>query len=123
MRRVLLIDDDDAIREVAVVALEVVGGWEVLSAGSGQEGVRLAVRERPDVVLLDVMMPGMDGPTALSLLRADSRTQDIPVIFLTAKLQAAEQRRWDGLHVAGVLAKPFDPMRLPGQISDLLGWT
>ena len=123
MRRVLLIDDDDSIREVAVVALEVVGGWDVLAAGSGQDGLRLAALERPDAILLDVMMPGMDGPTTLSLLRQDPRTQEIPVIFLTAKLQAAEQRRWDDLEVAGVLAKPFDPMLLPTQIADLLGWT
>jgi CheY-like chemotaxis protein len=121
-RRVLVVDDDDAIREVAQTALELVAGWEVELAGSGQEAVDLCLAYPPDVVLLDVMMPAMDGPTTFAMLQADSRTHDVPVVLLTAKVQPAERRRWEGLGVAGVLTKPFDPLRLPNDIADLLGW-
>lgn len=121
-RRVLVVDDDDAIREVAQMALEIVGGFEVLTASSGTQGLALALRELPDAVLLDVMMPGMDGPTLLSHFRADSTTRDIPVVLLTAKIQAGDRREWDGMDITGVIAKPFDPMRLPGELSQMLGW-
>jgi len=82
----------------------------------------LAVAGPPDAILLDVMMPTMDGPTTFARLQADARTRNVPVVLLTAKVQPAERRRWDRLGVAGVLAKPFDPLELPGQIADLLGW-
>ena len=121
-RRVLIVDDDDAIREVAQAALELVGGWQVDLATSGQEAVELARADPPDVVLLDVMMPVMDGPTTFAELQADPRTADVPVVLLTAKVQPAERRRWDGLGVAGVLMKPFDPLKLAGEVADLLGW-
>ena len=68
------------------------------------------------------MMPGMDGPTLLSRLRGDESTRHVPVIFLTAKIQAGDRRDWNGLDIAGVIAKPFDPMRLPHDISRMLGW-
>lgn len=122
-RRVLVVDDDDAIREVAQMALEIVGGFEVLAASSGSEALTIAVDEMPDAVLLDVMMPGMDGPTLLSHLRRTPETQHIPVIFLTAKIQAGDRRDWDSLDISGIIAKPFDPMKLPGDISRLLGWS
>ncbi|MBA3529766.1 MAG: response regulator [Propionibacteriaceae bacterium] len=122
-RRVLVVDDDDAIREVAKMALEVVGGFEVSTASSGGEARDMVDQERPDAMLLDVMMPGMDGPTLLSKIRADPVTQDIPIIFLTAKIQAGDRRDWDGMDIAGVIAKPFDPMKLPAEVSRLLGWT
>ncbi len=121
-RRLLVVDDDDAIREVAQMALEIVGGFEVTTASSGSEGWKMALRHIPDAVLLDVMMPGMDGPTLLSHLRKDPVTRDIPIIFLTAKIQAGDRRDWDDLAISGVIAKPFDPMTLPREISRLLGW-
>jgi len=121
-RRVLVVDDDDSIREVAQMALEIVGGWQVFAAGSGTEALRRARAELPDAVLLDVMMPGMDGPTTFSQLHADPATCDIPVIFLTAKVQAGDRRAWTHLEIAGVIAKPFDPMTLAGEVSELLGW-
>jgi CheY-like chemotaxis protein len=121
-RRVLVVDDDDAIREVAQLSLELVAGWEVEVAASGLEALDLAVASPPDAILLDVMMPAMDGPTTFARLQADGRTCDVPVVLLTAKVQPAERRRWERLGVAGVLAKPFDPLELPGQIADLLGW-
>ena len=121
-RRVLVVDDDDAIREVAQASLEMVGGWEVVAASSGLEGLTLAVANPPDAIILDVMMPSMDGPTTFARLQADPRTHDVPVVLLTAKVQPAERRRWEALGVAGVLAKPFDPRQLSTQVADLLGW-
>jgi CheY-like chemotaxis protein len=121
-RRVLVVDDDDAIREIAQASLEMVAGWEVTVASSGLDALDLAIADPPDAILLDVMMPSMDGPTTFAGLQADARTRHIQVVLLTAKVQPAERRRWEQLGVAGVLAKPFDPLALPGQISDLLGW-
>jgi CheY-like chemotaxis protein len=121
--RILVVDDDDAIREVAEMALQIVGGFEVLTASSGSQAWEVAERDPPDAVLLDVMMPGMDGPTLLAHFRADSRTRTIPIIVLTAKIQAGDRRDFDDLDIAGVIAKPFDPMQLAAEISTLLGWT
>ena len=121
-RRVLIIDDDDGIREVAKMSLELVAGWDVATAGSGAEGLARARESPPEGILLDVMMPGMDGPATLSALRADDVIASTPVIFLTAKVQAAERTRFAEMDVAGLIAKPFDPMKLASQISDLLGW-
>lgn len=122
MRRVLVVDDDDAIREVAEVALGIVGGWDVVAASSGAECVRRASEVQPEAILLDVMMPGMDGPTTVEKLREDPATQDIPVILLTAKVQPSELRAWERLDLAGVIAKPFDPMTLAAKVAALLGW-
>ncbi len=121
-RRVLVVDDDDAIREVAEVTLQIVGGWDVSTASSGQEAMLKAREHHPDVILLDVMMPGMDGPTTLGRMQHDPVTRQIPVILLTAKVQSGDRQRWDGLPLAGVIAKPFDPMTLPAEIATLLGW-
>jgi CheY-like chemotaxis protein len=120
---VLVVDDDDGIREVARMALQVVGGWQVSAASSGAEAVRRAQAESPEAVLLDVMMPGMDGPATFSKLRENDRTADIPVIFLTAKVQAGDQRAWQDLDIVGVIAKPFDPLTLATRVSTMLGWT
>ena len=122
-RRVLVVDDDDSIREVAEVALGLVGGWEVATATCGSEGLERARSEAPDAILLDVMMPGMDGPTTLAHLKADPGTAQTPVVFLTAKVRAGERRELDGLDVAGIIAKPFDPMTLSAEVSELLGWS
>jgi CheY-like chemotaxis protein len=121
-KRVLLIDDEDDIREVAQVSLEMVGNWEVITASSGAEGLARAVAERPDAILLDVMMPDLDGPSTYGRLQANPTTRDIPVILLTAKVQASDQRRFADLGVAAVIAKPFDPLQLAGQVAGALGW-
>jgi len=120
--RVLLIEDEDHIREVAQLSLESIAGWETLAANGGHEGLAVASQERPDAILLDVMMPDLDGPSTLARLRSDPATADIPVVFLTAKTQAAERQELRGLGVAGVIKKPFDPMGLPGQVAEILGW-
>ncbi|HWK89715.1 MAG TPA: response regulator, partial [Longimicrobium sp.] len=103
-------------------SLEMTAGWDVAVARSGPEAVAMAAAERPDAILMDVMMPEMDGPTAVRALRADPATADIPVVLLTAKTQAADRRRFEELGVAGVLSKPFDPMELAGQVARALGW-
>ena len=121
-RTVLVVDDDDSIREVAAMCLELVGGWQVLTATHGAEGLERARAERPDAVLLDVMMPEMDGITTFGKIREDPSTAQIPVILLTAKVKVGDRQEWEGLAVAGVISKPFDPMTLPEQIRDLLGW-
>jgi CheY-like chemotaxis protein len=121
-KTLLLIDDDDDIREIAQLSLELGAGWTVLSAASGAEGIEVAREKRPDAILLDVMMPVLDGPATLAKLREDERTKSIPVVFLTAKARPAERDRLAGLDVAGVLPKPFDPMTLADQLQAALGW-
>jgi CheY-like chemotaxis protein len=122
MRRLLVIDDDDHIRELARLALERVGGHSVVTAESGAAGLELARSERPDAVVVDVMMPGMDGPETVRRLRADPAIADIPVILLTAKVQPSDTARFGDLGVQAVLAKPFDPMRLAADVAAALGW-
>lgn len=121
-KRVLIIDDDDDIREVATLTLEMIGGWTVLTANSGAAGIVRANQEKPDAILLDVMMPGMDGPTTFQEMQKIPEIAHIPVILLTAKVQGADQKRFASLGVQAVLFKPFDPMTLSQQISDALGW-
>ncbi|ADW68112.1 response regulator [Granulicella tundricola] len=122
MRRVLIIDDEDDIREVAALSLEATANWTILTASSGREGMAVAAAEKPDAILMDVMMPGMDGPTTFKQLQLNPLTARIPVVLLTAKVQGVDQRRFAGLGVAAVLFKPFDPLTLAAQISEALGW-
>jgi len=119
-RHVLLIDDESDIREVAALSLQSVGGWRVSSAGGGDAGVAMACADPPDAILLDVMMPDLDGPATLQRLQADVRTRRVPVIFLTAKAQSADHRAFAALGIAGTLTKPFDPMTLSEQITAIL---
>ena len=121
-RRVLVIDDEDDIREVAQLALEAVAGWEVFGASSGAEGLRAAAERMPDAILLDVMMPEMDGPSTFRALRAQPSTAGIPVILLTAKEQATEHSRFHDLGVSGVLPQPFDPIEVSRQLEEVMGW-
>lgn len=121
-RRILIIDDEEDIQDVARVALEVVGGWEVITASSGSEGLILAEKELPDVILLDVMMPDLDGIATLKQLRANPATQQIPVILLTAKVQPADRHRFAQLGTMPIIAKPFKTMLLADQVAEILGW-
>ena len=121
-RKILIIDDEDDIREVAALSLESVAGWEVVTANSGAQGLARAVEHQPDAILLDVMMPGMDGPRTFRELSKNPATAKIPVLLLTAKVQSSDQRRFADLGVASVLFKPFDPMTLADQIAGVLGW-
>ncbi len=121
-RRVLVIDDEDDIRAITSVALERVGGWDVRSAADGATGLAIAAEWHPDAILLDAMMPDMDGLATLEALRKRPGTAAIPVLFLTARIQTAERRVLVEAGADGVLAKPFDPMTLPQVISQALGW-
>ncbi len=120
--KILIVDDEDDIREVAALSLESVAGWEVLTADSGPQALIRAAEFQPDAILLDVMMPGMDGPATFQELRRNPATARIPVLLLTAKVQSTDQRRFAGLGVEAVLFKPFDPLTLSSQISGALGW-
>jgi two-component system, OmpR family, response regulator len=120
IRKVMLVDDEDDIRTVGHLSLSRVGGWETVLAASGAEAVSKAAAERPDLILLDVMMPGMDGPTTFGQLRAQAATARTPIIFMTAKNQKQEVARYLELGAAGVIGKPFDPMTLPSEIKRLL---
>ncbi len=122
MATVLVVDDDDDVRVVTSMSLSRVGGWTVLEASRGREAIEIARTEQPDAILLDLMMPDMDGITTFGLLQDDPATRDIAVILLTAKSRVGPRQPWDGLAVAGVLSKPFSPMDLPAQVADLLGW-
>lgn len=121
-KRILVVDDEEDIREVARASLEIVGGWDVLTAASGTDGLAKAERERPDAILLDVMMPDMDGPTTYLRLRGSPATKEIPVIFLTAKVQSADRRQLSSLGATAMIAKPFDPLDLPAEVARLLAW-
>ena len=122
-KRVLVVDDEDAIREVVQASLEIVGDYDVIMASSGSEGVQAAGREHPDAILMDVMMPDMDGITAFQKLQETDEVKDIPVILLTAKAQPSDRQRFTELGVAGVIVKPFDPMNLADQMAGILGWS
>ena len=122
-RRILIVDDEDDIREVAQVSLELLGHYEVLTASFGRDGVDSARTSQPDAILLDVTMPDLDGPATLAELRADPATRDIPVLFLTAKTQASDRTRLAELGVAGILSKPFDPLKLATQVASALRWS
>ena len=114
--RLLIVDDEDDIRLIARMSLERIGGWEVLDAGCAEAAVAAARSGPLDAVLLDVMMPGVDGPGTLELLRPVIGAET-PVIFLTAKTQTADRERLSDLGAAGLIAKPFDPMTLPDEVS------
>jgi CheY-like chemotaxis protein len=119
--RVLIIEDETHIREIARISLELVG-WEVLTASSGAEGLALAESAQPDLIVLDVKMPGLDGPATFAALQANPLTSSIAVVWLTASVQGSERRRLEILGGAGILPKPFDPLKLPAQLARLLGW-
>jgi len=114
--RILHVDDEPDIREVVELSLALNPDFEVRSCGSGTEAVAIAAEWSPFIILLDVMMPGMDGPTTLAQLRGNPRTADIPVLFMTARAQAREVERFISLGAQGVISKPFDPMTLAFQV-------
>lgn len=118
--KVLIIDDEADIRLIVRMSLTSLGGMDVIEAASGSEGVRTAREEKPDVILLDMMMPVMDGLATLAALRSQPATAETPVIFLTAKAERHEVDRMTPLGAAGVLLKPFDPHTLPDDVRALV---
>lgn len=117
LSRIVYVEDDDDIREIAQLALEMVGGFEVLLCASGEQALEQAPAFAPDMILLDVMMPGMDGPTTLAALRQHAQLAHIPVAFMTAKIQPQEISAYKAMGALDVIAKPFDPMQLSEQIT------
>ncbi len=121
-KRILIIDDDDGIRDIVAISLEALAGWEVLNANSGPAGLALACSAQPDAILLDVMMPGQDGIETLKQLQQQAETVDIATIFLTAKARPSEQQRLLDLGCVGLITKPFEVHQLVPQICALLKW-
>lgn len=118
--RVMYVEDDPDIRAIAEIALQDVGGFEALLCESGDMALKKTLDFDPELILLDVMMPGMDGPTTLKALRQLDGMADVPVIFMTARLQSSEVREYRELGALGVIPKPFDPMTLSDKISEIL---
>ncbi|MDJ1185585.1 response regulator [Roseofilum casamattae] len=121
--RVLVIDDDDGVREIIQISLEAAAGWDVAVAASGREGVEMAIATQPDAILLDMMMPDMDGRATYQVLQNRAETARIPTILLTAKAKSSEKQQFiQELGVTGVITKPFDARGLVQQICELLDW-
>jgi len=118
LKKILYVEDEPDIQMIARVALENVGGFELCVCSSGAEALEKAADFGPDLLLLDVMMPGMDGPTTLAELRKIPQLAGTPVMFMTAKVQPQEIEYLKSLNVADVIAKPFDPMALANSIHD-----
>ncbi len=119
LKKILYVEDEPDIQEIARLALELAGGFEVEVCGSGEEALRVAPVFAPDLVLLDVMMPHMDGPTTFQELRKDSRLANTPIIFMTAKVQAHEIAQYMELGALDVISKPIDPMALPDTVRSI----
>lgn len=119
LQRILYIEDDADIQAVAKLALEMVGGFTVNAYASGAAALREAEAFAPDVILLDVMMPGLDGPATLQALRALPTLATVPAIFMTAKVQPTEVAYYKSLGAQGVITKPFDPMMLADQVRSI----
>lgn len=116
LKKILYAEDEDDIREIAVLAIEVIGGFEITTCNSGKGVLALAREFQPQVILLDVMMPVMDGPTTLLALKQDPELKHIPVVFLTAKIMTEELSYFRTLGAVDIISKPFDPMTLAAQI-------
>jgi CheY-like chemotaxis protein len=121
-KRILIIDDEETIQTVVQFGIQMTAGWEVLAASSGLTGIQTAQTEKLDAILLDVMMPDMDGIATFKKLQTHPATEQIPVILLTAKAQTAEKRQFNDLGVSGVITKPFNSLDLPEQIARILHW-
>ena len=119
---ILVIDDEEPIQKVVSLSLQMEADWQIICASSGIEGVCKAKVHQPDAILLDVMMPDLDGISTFERLNNNDQTQTIPVILLTAKTGTAEKRLFQKIGVTGVITKPFNPLTLASQMAKLLGW-
>jgi CheY-like chemotaxis protein len=121
-KSILVIDDDNSMREIIQASLEITAGLRVILARSSEEGLAKAAIDQPDAILLDLMLPQMDGITVLEMLRANPLTQHIPVVLMTAKVRSLQRRQLAELAVRGTIAKPFKPIKLAEQLQEILGW-
>ena len=119
-KNILIVDDEEDVKEIAQMGLEMAAGWNVITASSGKEGLQLAELKQPEVILLDLMMPEWDGKETLKQLKANSKTNNIPVILMTAKTQSAIAPELIDLDLIGIITKPFRPLELPEQINKIL---
>ncbi|MEO0970512.1 MAG: response regulator [Cyanobacteria bacterium J06639_18] len=121
-KRILVIDDEEYVREVIQICLETVAGWEVMAANSGLSGIEIAEKEQPDAILLDVMMPEMDGIMTFKQLQLSQLTKDIPIVLLTAKAEVTQDQELAKIGIKATIPKPFEPLELPSQIAKALNW-
>lgn len=121
-KRILVIDDEPGICQVVQVAFKAITSWEVLVASSSQAGIALAEANQPDAILLDVMMPEVDGISTVGKMQENPQTQNIPIILLTAKAQAKDRERFAQMPIAGVITKPFKAPTLVNQVRSILQW-
>jgi len=120
IHKVLLVDDEPDILRLAQLSLQAIGRWQVVCCTSGEEALVVAAREKPDAILMDVMMPHLDGPATLAALQQDAATRDIPVVFMTATNDPEEQARLIAMGARGVISKPFAPLSLPERLAALV---
>lgn len=123
IRRILVIDDDPLVRELVRASLTRATGWDVVSAASGPEGIAIALADPPDVILLDLMMPGMGGAATRAALLTSEATTPVPVIVLSAGSAGTFGQELLPDAIAGVIAKPFDFLGLAGEVAGTMGWT
>lgn len=119
---ILFIDDEEDIQTLVSFCFDLEVGWQLITASSGKEGIAMAEAKQPNAILLDVMMPDLDGLQTLERLQNNPKTQHIPVIFITAKVQASDRRIFYSAGAKGVITKPFDSLTLTSQITGFLGW-
>lgn len=120
MLTVLLVDDEPDIRAIGELSLATFAGWQIIPAGSGEEALLRLAETKPDLVLLDVMMPGLDGPGTLARMRATENGRSVPIIFMTARTQRSEVQEYLSLGAIGVIAKPFEPLSLADDIRKIM---
>jgi Response regulator containing a CheY-like receiver domain and an HD-GYP domain len=121
-KQILIVDDQEHLRELVQLCLEDLAGWNTLAAESGQECLEILKTERPNAILLDLSMPGMDGFAVCDRLQSDPITRSIPVILLTARVLSSDTANFAEMGVAGVIRKPFEATTLPGKVAEILGW-
>ncbi|PSB01982.1 response regulator [Merismopedia glauca] len=121
-RRILVVDDEERLRELVQACLEDLGGWDTLTAASGEDGLQILQTQSVNAILLDVSMPGMDGVAVYERLQANPITKSIPVILLTAKVLPSDRAKFAQMGVAGVISKPIEPTTLVAEVAEVLGW-
>lgn len=119
LQRILYVEDDPDIQQIAVMVLETIAGFTLKACSSGTEALQHAIEFQPDLILLDVMMPGMDGPETLRELRKFPQLQHTPTVFMTAKVQPQEVQEYLAMGALGIIAKPFDPMSLADDLRNI----
>jgi CheY-like chemotaxis protein len=121
-RLILVVDDEEHLRELVQACLEDLGGWDTLVAGSGEQCLEILKTERPNAILLDISMPGMDGIAVYDRLQSNPKTRSIPVILLTAKVLPSDRAKFTQMGVTGVISKPIQPTTLTTEVAEILGW-